>query len=113
MEVEKILTENNIDFIKQCRKDTLEWLGKLSLDFFIPQYDIAIECQGAQHFEYSEFFGGENAFIKQLERDNRKAKLCLEHGVKLLYYTKLSLKPLYEVITDEWQLINIIKNGNT
>ena len=83
------------------------------MDFYLPNHNIAIECQGAQHFEPIEIFGGENEFNKQIERDNRKATLCLEHGVKLIYYTKPSLKPLYEVITDEEQLVNMIKNDNT
>lgn len=113
IEVENTLSENGIKHIKQCRKDTLEWLDKLSLDFYLPEYNIAIECQGRQHFQSDVFFGGEEGFFEQIERDNRKATLCLEHGVKLIYYTKPSLKPLYEVITDEEQLVNMIKNDNT
>jgi hypothetical protein len=112
IEVETLLKENSIAFIKQCRKDILKWLDRLSLDFYLPEHNIAIECQGMQHFEYSEFFGGEKAFIKQLERDNRKAKLCLEHNIRLIYYAKPLLKPLYEIITNEENLINIIKYEN-
>ena len=29
-----------------------KWLGKQSIDFFLPQYNIAIECQGKQHFGF-------------------------------------------------------------
>jgi len=108
-EIENLLTENKIHFIKQCRKDTLEWIGRLSLDFYLPEYKVAIECQGRQHFEIDEYFGGNNGFKLQIERDNEKYVKCKNNGVKLLYYTKPNFKPLYEVITDKNILIDIIK----
>jgi len=58
----------------------------MSLDFYLPEYKIAIECQGRQHFEPVLDFGGNKAFEESLERDRRKLLLCKEHGVKLLYY---------------------------
>ena len=111
-EVEKMLKEDNITFVKQCRNNTLNWLGRLSLDFYLPEYNIAIECQGKQHFRWNSFFGEEEEFEKQIERDNRKATLCFEHGVKLLYYSNPLLKPTYEVVTNRKELIESIKNGN-
>jgi Zn finger protein HypA/HybF involved in hydrogenase expression len=67
-----------------------EWLGLQHLDFYLPDYNIAIECQGNQHYESRDFFGGETEFNKVLERDTRKARLCKENGVKLLYFTHYS-----------------------
>jgi len=107
-----MLKEDNITFIKQCRSNTLNWLGKLSLDFYLPEYNIAIECQGKQHFRWNGFFGKEEEFEKQIERDNRKATLCFEHGVKLLYYSNPLLKPTYEVVTNKKEIIKAIKNEN-
>ena len=37
-------------------------LGSLSLDFYLPEHKIAIECQGEQHFEPVKHFGGEKKF---------------------------------------------------
>ena len=42
-----ILNKNNIIFERQKRFD---WFGLQSLDFFLPKYNIANECQGRQHF---------------------------------------------------------------
>ncbi len=112
-EVEEVLKQNNINFIKQCRKNYFEWLDRLSLDFYLPDFNIAIECQGKQHFGWNGFFGGEDEFKKQIERDNKKAKLCSEHGIRLIYYTNPLLKPIYEVITDKKELIKSIENDNT
>ena len=36
----------------------------------------AIEFDGIQHFEPIEYFGGQDAFINQQERDQRKADYC-------------------------------------
>lgn len=50
----RILLEKNQ--IKYEEQKTFEWL-KLKkqqyLDFYLPQYSIAIECQGEQHFQKS------------------------------------------------------------
>ena len=47
-----ILTKNNIRFERQKR---FKWLGKQSLDFFLVDYNIGIECQGEQHYVNSYF----------------------------------------------------------
>ena len=80
------LLEQNIKFIPQCNKQTFDWLGKQSLDFYLPDYNIAIECQGRQHFEPVNFFGGKNGFINNKENDIKKRKLCTEHNIKILYF---------------------------
>lgn len=82
-EMRKILIENNIEFESQKKFD---WLGRQSLDFYLPKYNIAIECQGKQHFGLG---GWSKTFDlnKIQELDLRKYQLCKEHNVKLLYYT--------------------------
>lgn len=113
LEVKNILEENNIQFISQCRKNTLNWLGKQSLDFYLPAYNIAIECQGRQHFESDKYFGGDNGLAKQIERDKTKYKKCIKNKIQVLYYTKPHFKSSYNAITDKETLINSIKKyGN-
>lgn len=62
-----------------------DWLGRQHLDIFITELNIAIEYQGKQHTEPIAFFGGKEAFDKNVERDFRKMKLCEENNV-ILYY---------------------------
>ncbi|MBQ7324527.1 MAG: hypothetical protein IJW98_02170 [Clostridia bacterium] len=59
--------------------------GNMSYDIYICGLKIAIEYQGKQHFEPVDYFGGEENFLKQKERDELKAKRSAEHGVKLIY----------------------------
>ena len=64
------------------------WLGRQHFDIWFPNWKIAVEYHGEQHFEPVEFFGGEEAFQKTVERDKRKAALSKRHGVKLLIVTE-------------------------
>lgn len=59
--------------------------GVMKLDFYLPEYNVAIEYHGIQHFKPVSMFGGEDAFNKQRERDLRKYNLCKEHGIKIYY----------------------------
>ncbi|WP_343330329.1 hypothetical protein [Polaribacter staleyi] len=62
-----------------------EWLGLQHFDIFIPELNIAIEYQGTQHQKPIEYFGGETAFKKGQERDERKQRLCEENNCTLFY----------------------------
>ena len=83
----EIITFLNNENIKYEYRYHSEWLGKLELDFYLPKYNIAIECQGLQHFEPIKHFGGMKRFIRQVRNDNEKEKRCQEQGVTLLFYS--------------------------
>lgn len=106
----QFLEKNDIDFIWQCNSQTFKWLGKLKLDFYLTKYNIAIECQGSQHFIPFKRFGGEESLKKQQERDKRKFELCNENNVKLLYYSNNKYGTDY-IITKLDELLNIINNS--
>lgn len=94
---------HNIEYIQHYQSD---WLGKQHLDFYLPQYKVAIECQGGQHFRSIEYFGGENGFISTQKRDKRKHDLCNTNHVKLLYYsTEKGLLPNF-IYTDKEALLS-------
>ena len=79
---ENLLRQYKVNFEPQKR---FEWLGKLSLDFYLPQYNIAIECQGEQHYKPIKYIGGEEKLRIISERDDRKKILCESNGVKIFY----------------------------
>lgn len=64
------------------------WLGRQHFDIWFPNWKIAVEYHGKQHFEPVEFFGGEEAFRNSVERDRRKATLSKKHSVELLIVTE-------------------------
>ena len=84
-EMVSFLNDNKVEYIWQATNKDLEWLNRQTLDFYLPKYNMAIECQGGQHFKTVEHFGGEEEFEKIIERDKRKFDLCKEHNINLIY----------------------------
>lgn len=98
-----------------------KWLGRLSLDFYLPEYSIAIECQGDQHIDGREdtFMRRDgNMFEDALERDLRKNKLCKEQHITMIYilnkkFLKRSLSEEFQHIYDDALCIDdILDNPN-
>lgn len=89
-DVELALIDEKVDY-RIGKK--FPWLGLQHLDFYLPKYNVAIECQGEQHYKSIDYFGGDERLKKSIERDNRKLERCTEHGVKILYYSKSKLAP--------------------
>lgn len=86
-ELASILDEQNIVYERQKR---FKWLGRQSLDFYLPQYNIAVECQGIQHFKPIDFGGKGEKYANQLfeknkKRDDRKLKKCSAHNITMTY----------------------------
>lgn len=85
--VRKYLENNNIKYEAQKTFDWLIHKKNLYCDFFLPDYNVVIECQGIQHYEPVKIFGGEEAFKENIDRDKTKKMLCKKHNIKILYYT--------------------------
>ncbi len=105
-EIRIFLTNENEEFVQEYK---CKWLGKQTLDFYLPSYNVGIECQGKQHFGLGGWISGDFERIK--ERDVRKKKLCDERGVKLLYYSNLGIEYPYKVFENKSDMLKEIKYG--
>lgn len=85
MYTSKKLIENNIEFVFQKKFEWLKNKQHMPLDFYLPEYNIAIECQGEQHFKPVEYFGGDVTYNKVLYRDKLKKLICKNHNINILY----------------------------
>ena len=104
------LKEYNIKYNVQKTFNWLMWKNKMRLDIFLPEYNIAIECQGGQHFYPVNFYGGHEEYVDIVNRDKRKKELCNMHSINVLYYTNIKLEEYpYDVITNLDELIQKIK----
>ena len=81
-EVAKLLDENNIIYERQKTFDWLKYKRLMTLDFYLPDFNIAIECQGIQHFEPTKHFEENNVL---LDRDRVKYFLCKDNNINILY----------------------------
>lgn len=80
------LVKREYEYITEVKQHAhVKELGRQHLDIYIPEYRIAIEYQGDQHFKPVEYFGGLNAFERIKELDERKRQLCVENKIVLIY----------------------------
>ena len=94
-EIANLLDALGLKYFYQVNKTILPWLGRQTLDFYLPDYNIAIECQGAQHY-HPVRWGGQNMseqdaldnFKLVIHNDRRKKDKCLKNHCNLIYYTK-------------------------
>ena len=82
--VAELLKKHNIEFSREYQ---IKHSKTQYIDFYLPNSNVAIECQGFQHFEPLDFFDGKEGFHQRVINDNLKYKYCLENGIKLIYYT--------------------------
>lgn len=107
-----------VEYVSEYKKDNS--FGKQAIDFYLPKYNIAIECQGVQHFVPTDFAGrGDNWKNNEFERikelDRNKQELCKNNKIRLIYFmskenaklaNELELYDSFTIITE----IEDIKN---
>lgn len=116
-EIAKLLDENNIEYKQYVTSKEISFIGRQHLDFFLPKYNIAIECQGIQHFKPIDFAKrgkkwAEEQFQLTIKRDKEKLEKCVNNNIKLLYYSNLDINYPYKVFEDKELLINEIRGTN-
>ena len=112
-EIKDVLDKNKIQFEEQKTFDWLKYKGKQYLDFYLPKYNIAIECQGIQHFKPIPFFSksyktAELGFIEIIAKDDNKKSLCEKNGVEIFYFShkdifienKSNIKKIFDKTND-------------
>ena len=80
--VEEILKKFDITYIPQATSDTLRHINPLYIDFYLTDFDIAIECDGEQHYRTKR--GGSEEFRQTLLRDRVKYEWCIANNVRLV-----------------------------
>ena len=111
-EIRDFLTTNNITFETEKTFGWLIYKSNMFLDFYLPDYNVGIECQGIQHFTDSDFGGKQNLLETIQNRDKAKKELCEEHGVKLFYYANYHMNFPYDVYENKENMLKNIKKFN-
>lgn len=91
------LEKEQIKYIYEYKPD--KSFHKQSIDFYLFDYNIAIECQGSQHFRPADFGGkgnewAESAYQHIIDLDKEKQRLCREKDIQLVYYLRKEDLPL-------------------
>lgn len=99
-EVRESLEKHNIKCIFQASKKDIKRIDNLRLDFYLPDYKVAIECQGEQHFIPVDFAGRGIEWAKRQlkdgqKRDKKKFNIYKKNNIELLYYTNFKRKNMF------------------
>jgi very-short-patch-repair endonuclease len=78
------LEKHDVLYDFQKRFSDCKDINSLPFDFYLPDYNIAIEYDGKQHFEPIEYFGGIKSFERTVKHDNIKNEYCKNNGISLL-----------------------------
>lgn len=106
-EIRLFLESLQIDYIYQYRNKII--LGKRSLDFYLPKYNAAIECQGKQHLSTDSKFSFDQTLEQIYNRDIEKRNMCLKAGIKLYYFSNFKVKNYIDkMYTDKNELLRVI-----
>lgn len=86
----KYLDHVNIAYEREKNWEWLKNIKPLHVDFYLPYYNIVIECQGKQHFKNNESFGSKKTSPEEIYEyvnliDNIKFKKCEEHNIPIEY----------------------------
>jgi hypothetical protein len=82
-EFKKYLTILNINFIEEFKDPTLKLKLYLSIDFYLPDYNLCIELDGIQHFTNKTIYGKNRLSITN-SRDSAKNKWCIDNNKSIL-----------------------------
>lgn len=96
------LEKNNIEFKQEYRFDNCKHKRSLPFDFYIQEYNLCIEFDGKQHFEESNFFGGEESFKLTQKRDKIKNKYCKYNGINLLRIPYYEIDSIDKMLNEEF-----------
>ena len=82
--VKEILEENNEPYIHEYKFADCRNVYPLKFDFFLPNHNVCIECQGQQHYQPVDFFGGIERHKTVLHNDEIKRKYCKNKEIVLM-----------------------------
>ena len=118
---EKIITILKKEKIKFQREKTYPDLkfGYYRFDFFLPQYNLLIEVDGAQHYKFSKIFHKKRQdFLKAQERDRRKNSYAFSHNISLYRIPYFEIENIYTfqdilqdkfLVKDKWHCDNVAR----
>lgn len=109
--IKKILDENDIEYKCQKKFSWLRYKLPMRLDFYLPKYNVAIECQGEQHFEKYRFEKNDDNLKIRQSRDKLKKILCENNGINIIYFSDKKYNE--NIVIDANEILNKLKNNDS
>ena len=107
VKITQLLENNNINFQSQYRIKEFNILSPFDFAIFDDNNNLLglIEFDGEQHFKPVKYFGGEEVYKMQKQRDKAKDDWCLKNNINLIRipytdYNKLSIEYLVSIFPE-------------
>lgn len=97
--VASFLEKNQINYIPQKTFSPLN-KSKYRFDFYLPDFNIAIEYMGEQHYRDNHFFKESLETIQR--RDLIKQQYCLDNNIELIIISYKELKNINAILTSRF-----------
>jgi hypothetical protein len=97
--IRNFLDKENINYIPQKTFSPLN-KSKYRFDFYLPDFNLAIEYQGEQHFRDNAFFKEDLSTTQK--RDEIKRKYCKENNIELLEIKYTKLKEIDTILSSKF-----------
>jgi very-short-patch-repair endonuclease len=90
--IKQYLDNNNINYNQQYVFKGCVNKYVLHFDFYLPDYNTCIECDGRQHFKAIDYFGGEDGLKYMKNNDDIKNNYCKDNNIKIIRipYTQIN-----------------------
>ena len=78
--------------------------GLLRFDFYLPDYNLLIECQGEQHKRWIEGWQTKKDFEDLQIHDKRKKDYCKKNNIKLIEIWYNEIDKIEEILINKLNL---------
>ena len=99
------LTELEVNFIEEHSFPDCKHKRKLFFDFYLPDRNMCIEFDGAQHTNPKTYMNGKQMEGKDFEtiqlRDQIKNEYCVKNNIKLIRVSYKEIKNIREILTKQ------------
>ena len=80
----EVLRTKQDKYTREKTFDGLASIASLRFDFFLEDFNTAIEYNGTQHYRPVDWFGGIEGFKGTVARDEIKRKWCSKNKIRLI-----------------------------
>lgn len=99
--ISSILDQQSITYEKQKTFKGCIYKGLLKFDFYLPDFNMCIEYDGAQHFKPVVYWGGDKSLKIQREKDSIKTNYCKTNGMPLLRIPYTEFNNIEKILSNE------------
>ena len=98
IKISERLDKNNIQYEKEYKFKYCKDIRPLPFDFYLNDFNIAIEFDGEQHYRPTDFYGGKEKFKIRQKHDAIKNNFCKKNDINLIRINYSQVKEINSIL---------------